>query len=427
MTSKEPVPHLLGGRLDTVGYLGQNARDLMRGSAPVAIGELLADKYRVERVVGVGGMGTVVAATHLELERTVAIKFMRPEALEDRVAVERFIREARAAVRLRSEHVARVMDVGRMENGAPYLVMELLDGCDLATYRETQGRLTVDVASDYILQACEAVAEAHALGIVHRDLKSANLFLTQGMGGAPLIKVLDFGISKVIPVAEQLTSTANVLGSPAYMSPEQIRSARTVDARSDIWSLGVVLFELTQGYPPFMTETSAIGDVCVKVMMDPPPPQKGVPAGFAAVVDRCLEKDPAARFQTVADLAKALRPYARTRASTWEGDGPEILSVRPRRTGLWLMAGALVAIAAVGVALALRRQPVPGSVPPPAPVSVPAPPPAPTPAAAMPTAIPTIDAPAAPSEPPPPTAPRRKNKAQPPVLRGDDEALRSRH
>ena len=398
----------------------------MRGSAPVAIGELLAEKYRVDRVVGVGGMGTVVAATHLELEQPVAIKFMRPESLEDRVAVERFLREARASVRLRSEHVARVMDVGRMENGAPYLVMELLDGCDLQSHLQTQGPVTVDVASDFILQACEAIAEAHALGIIHRDLKSANLFLTRGMGGAPLIKVLDFGISKVIPVTEQLTATANVLGSPAYMSPEQIRSARTVDGRSDIWSLGVVLFELTQGYPPFMTENSAIGDVCIKVMMEPHPPQKGVPAGFAAVVDRCLEKDPARRFQTVAELAKALRPYARTRSPTWEGDGPEIASVRPRRTGMWLVvAGALVAIAAGVVALALRQRPTAKPVAEPVPSSVPVP--APPPAAA----IPSIDAPAAPSESPPPPAPRpperRKNKTLTPAPRGDDEALRSRH
>src|SRR5262245_55273398 len=159
-------------------------------------GEILAGKYRVERVLGAGGMGLVVAATHLVLGRLVALKFMLPQTVGAGGSIDRFLREARAASLLRSEHVASVKDLGTLENGAPFIVMEYLEGIDLAQLLHERRTLPPMVAIDYVLQACEALAEAHAHGIVHRDLKPANLFLTRRPNGTPLVKVLDFGISK---------------------------------------------------------------------------------------------------------------------------------------------------------------------------------------------------------------------------------------
>jgi eukaryotic-like serine/threonine-protein kinase len=282
--------------------------------APVKPGDLLADKYRVERVIGVGGMGVVVSAHHTQLEERVALKFLLPECLNNAEAVERFIREAKAAVRIRSEHIARIIDVGKLDNNAPYMVMEYLEGADLANVVTERGGLPPQEAVDYVLQACEAIAEAHALGIVHRDLKPSNLFLTTYADGSPLVKVLDFGISKLLETegVKGLTSTSATMGSPVYMSPEQIRSTKTVDARSDIWSLGVILFELLSGKPPFGGD-GATG-VLASILMDAPIPLKQaaphVSADLAAVVASCLEKAVDNRPATVADLAFALLPFA---------------------------------------------------------------------------------------------------------------------
>ncbi len=278
---------------------------------------MLAGKYRVERVLGAGGMGVVVAAHHLQLDLEVAIKFLRGEALQDGEAVARFQREARSAVKLKSEHVARVLDVGTLESSSPFIVMELLDGLDLGTLIEAGERIAVGDAVDYVLQSCEAVAEAHSLGIVHRDLKPRNLFLTSRVDGRPLVKVLDFGISKVLEGAGDarvftLTSTTDVVGSPSYMSPEQLRSARSVDERTDIWSLGVVLYELLTGKLPFCGES--VMSVVLAIAQDPPPPisalRADVPQELEAAVTRCLEKDLAKRFQSVSELAHAIERFA---------------------------------------------------------------------------------------------------------------------
>jgi eukaryotic-like serine/threonine-protein kinase len=281
----------------------------------VSEGQILAGKYRIERVLGRGAMGLVVAATHLQLGERVALKFLLPEALENRDSVARFEREARAAVKIKSEHVARVSDVGTLENGAPYMVMEYLEGTDLSGWLRQRGPLPVALAVDFVLQACEAIAEAHALGIVHRDLKPANLFVVERSDGMLAVKVLDFGISKFTSLADSgaaMTKTTAVMGSPLYMSPEQMQSAKDVDPRGDIWALGVVLYELLSARLPFPGETMA--ELVLKVVAGAPVALSAVsphvPPGLEAAVFKCLEKDRAARYQSVADFASALLEFA---------------------------------------------------------------------------------------------------------------------
>lgn len=289
-----------------------------RARSPVNPGEVVGGKYRVERVLGAGGMGVVVAATHLELGQSVALKFILQEALTGPGSVERFMREARAAVRLKSEHVARVYDVGRDHEDRPYMVLELLEGQDLARVNKQKGPLPVADAVEYVLQACEALVEAHAAGIVHRDLKPQNLFVSRRLNGAPLVKVLDFGIAKAIGPAAvgqmSLTDSQQVIGSPLYMAPEQMRSARTADARTDIWALGVILYELLGGQAPFDGET--VTEVCIHVVNDEPKAlsalRPGLDAKLVDVVMKCLLKNPDARWQNVAQLASALEPFSRS-------------------------------------------------------------------------------------------------------------------
>jgi eukaryotic-like serine/threonine-protein kinase len=284
---------------------------------PIAPGVVVAGKYRVERTIGIGGMGVVVAARHLALDDRVAIKFLLPHALANTEAVNRFAREARAAVRIKSQHVARTLDVGRLDDGAPYIVMEYLDGVDLATRLRTQGPLAVDCAVGFILQVCEALANAHVLGIIHRDLKPANLFVTRTSDGSECIKVLDFGISKLTDAGSGqaglvVTNTSAMMGSPMYMAPEQMISARTVDARSDIWSLGVTLFELLSAERPFVGEN--IAQLCASVTGGPCPSVRqrrpDVPAALEVVINRCLEKARESRYANVAELAWALKDFA---------------------------------------------------------------------------------------------------------------------
>jgi len=267
------------------------------------VGAIVGGRLRVDQIIGAGGMGIVVAATHLELGNRVAIKFLRDELAQNAVIVERFIREARAVVNLKTEHVCRVLDVGRLDSGAPYIVMEMLAGSDLAR-AISQRPLPVATAVDYVLQACVALAEAHAAGIVHRDLKPANLFVTRRLDGGPLVKVLDFGIAKAMDAAgPSLTQTAGMMGSPGYMSPEQLLSARDVDTRTDIWALGVTLYQLVSARMPFPAPT--LTEISIKVATDPPAPLD-VDPDLAAVIFRCLEKQPERRYPSVAALAADL-------------------------------------------------------------------------------------------------------------------------
>jgi serine/threonine-protein kinase len=291
--------------------------------SPVQPGMIVHGKYEVERILGAGGMGIVVAARHTQLDQRVALKFLLPVACEVPGAVARFLREGKAAARITSEHVARVVDTGTLDGpagGAPFLVMEYLEGKDLSALLAERGRLEVGEAIEYVLQAGEAISEAHTLGIVHRDLKPANLFLTRRADGTPLVKVLDFGISKLdgTGTRSELTSASMIMGSPRYMSPEQMLDAKRVDARTDVWALGVILFELVTGRPVWTADT--VQGLCALIASAPHPPLRAfapnAPEALERVVDACLAKSRDARPAGVADLATLLEPLAPPSART---------------------------------------------------------------------------------------------------------------
>lgn len=412
-------------------------------------GDVIDGKYRVEAQLGEGGMGTVIAATHLHLENTVAIKVLKLEATKHKEAALRFKREAKAASRLRSEHVVKVSDVGQMPNGAAYMVMEMLYGEDVATQLK-RGPLPIATAVDYIIQACEGLAEAHGLGMIHRDVKPANLFVTRRPNGAPLVKLVDFGIATAGygEVDHKLTTTQSVMGSPTYMSPEQLRAARDVDARSDIWSLGVTLYEMLCARQPF--EGPTLTALTLKIVGDAHPRIPGAPPELHMVIDRCLAKDREARFGNVGELAQALAPFldhgdlaaSMVVGALSQGVAPTLHGVEPssagfsaarsapstqlpvsshfghhgsttnmgagqtasrldlkRGRGVWIGVGAAMLVASVAIALIVRSTTSDGTpaanastAPAPEPVVKPAPPPPPPPAPPpKPTAEPIID------------------------------------
>ncbi len=317
---------------------GDAAKSL--GPGAPALGEVIAKKYRVESLVGRGGMGVVVSARHLQLGQAVAIKLLTLPPDEERrdEAIGRFLHEAQAAARLRSDHVVKIHDVGQLDNGLPFMVMELLSGSDLGSVLDERGALPEAEAVDYVLQACAGVAEAHQMGIVHRDLKPSNLFVTRRSDGLPLLKVLDFGISKQLTdpssgeAVPTFTNTRTLMGSPSYMSPEQIRDARRVDARADIWALGIILQELITDAPVFHGES--FPGVCAAIVADAPMPVRtmrpDVSPALEAIINRCLEKDVRFRYQSIAELAAELAPLG-SRA-TASGSGPQamIYSSHPR-------------------------------------------------------------------------------------------------
>ncbi|WP_394847125.1 serine/threonine protein kinase [Pendulispora brunnea] len=272
-------------------------------------GVILLGRYRVEKVVGRGGMGAVLAAWDTELQHRVAIKVLSGFALAESEPVGRFMREARIVVKLQSDHVVRVFNAGTLETGVPYIVMDLLEGHDLGE----QGTLAPRTAVDYVLQAIDAIAEAHAQNVVHRDLKPSNLFLANRVGAAPIIKVLDFGISKATNVEGDLslTGSTSIMGSPRYMSPEQFRSAKQVDERTDVWALGAILYQLLAGSPPF--DGASMTEIFESVIHREPAPlhalRPEVPAALEQVILRCLRKAANERYATVAELALALAPF----------------------------------------------------------------------------------------------------------------------
>jgi serine/threonine-protein kinase len=332
------------------------------------VGDLVAGKYRIERRIGAGSMGVVFAARHELLGKAVALKLISEEAADTPQSVRRFYNEARAAAQIDSDHVARVLDVGHADDGAPFMALELLDGCDLAELLEKDGPRPVAEVVGWVLEALEAIAEAHAIGIVHRDLKPANLFLAHKRDGTSIVKVLDFGISKNVARAEAagtLTATSSILGSPTYMAPEQLRDAKTVDARADIWAIGVVLYELLSGQLPFAAQN--VADLFVAILERTPPSLRAarpeIPPGLEEVVVRCLSRDIDARFGNVATLAEALAPFGppgadaaverirrllRDRRDATRGAAQRRKARSSRRTLLAAIAS-LVAIAAAGL------------------------------------------------------------------------------
>lgn len=305
--------------------------------------ELLADKYEILEPLGGGGMGQVFRARHRQLKRLVAIKLLSHD-LTDAESVARFLREARAVARIGSAHVAHVMDADVLSNGQPFIVMEYLHGRDLGAWIAGSGRLSVAQAIDFVLQALEALAEAHAQQIVHRDIKPANLFATRTAAGDMLIKVLDFGLAKTNPafdtLAPGITERGAVLGTPSYMSPEQFVDAQEADVRSDIWALGATLFELLTGTPPFTG--GSLPAVYRAVMQRPVPTLRSLfpelPEALDEVVATCLTRERELRFADVAELALALQPWAGPGGAVRAEHIRRILS-RPPDLGTELSAG----------------------------------------------------------------------------------------
>jgi len=290
------------------------------------VGSTIAGRYRVERPIGEGAMGAVALARHVSLDETVAIKFLKPEHRRDPVAVARLSREAKALARIKSDHVARVLDVGMTLSVGPYMVMEYLEGIDLGELLDTEGPLPVPRAVECVLQVCEALTVAHTAGIVHRDIKPQNLFLARH-GQFETLKILDFGIAEdsrisLADLSDQTPESVRVLapsrsdgplyGTPSYMSPERVRNEPSQDHRSDIWSVGVVLHELVTGRAPF--DGATLTETCARIVSDAPPglerSEHVLPARLRAIIQRCLERDPARRYQSVEELVAALAPLA---------------------------------------------------------------------------------------------------------------------
>jgi eukaryotic-like serine/threonine-protein kinase len=275
------------------------------------VGQLLAEKYRLDAVLGEGSMGKLFIATDLALGRQTAIKVALLAGRLQHELEHRLLMEARAAAQLRTQHVARVLDIGRLRSGAPFVVFELLEGENLEHLIQSGGRLPIAEAVGYALEACIGLAEAHALGIVHRDIKPENLFLATSPDGSVVLKVLDFGASALFAGLTHAGGQEEVIGTPLYLAPERVRSPRLRDPRSDIWALGAVLYELIVGRPAFDAES--IPDIVELVQHHAAPllrhAVQSAPPTLERVIDRCLQKNPAHRFGSVAALAMALAPY----------------------------------------------------------------------------------------------------------------------
>jgi serine/threonine protein kinase len=296
------------------------------------IGDILADKYRIDVQLGEGGMAVVYGAHHMLLDKAIAVKILSPELPQLPDVIERFLTEARAAARVDSPNVARVMDVGALANGLPYMVMERLDGCDLEELLKLEKQLTIGDAVDYTLQALQGLANAHALGVVHRDLKPANLFLAHQADGTAIVKILDFGIAK-LGKAPRKTALNQAVGSPTYMSPEHIRNSEFLDHRTDIWAMGVVLYELLTGKPP--VEAEGVGETLAAVLNKKAPPARtsrpDIPPELDAAVLKCLEHDPNDRWADVAQLARAIAPFGTGACATLPDSIEQTLRQQLRR------------------------------------------------------------------------------------------------
>jgi eukaryotic-like serine/threonine-protein kinase len=288
---------------------------MVENTAYPKAGDILVEKYRVDRMLGEGGMGAVARATQLIMQMPVALKFMSPVFLNVDGAVERFIKEGQAAGRIRSEHVVQIFDVDLLESGAPYIAMECLDGVDLQAIIEQGGPLPVARAVHFVVQILRGLQSAHAVGIVHRDMKPSNCFVINRDGEVDFVKLLDFGISKVSqPGGVNLTATNSALGTPLYMAPEQASSPRDVDLRSDIYSVGVIAYELLTSVTPFTSESGELTEILFKLFTADVPPirsrREDLPEALASVIHKALSRNPAERFVNAAEFAEALRPFA---------------------------------------------------------------------------------------------------------------------
>ena len=298
------------------GLMAPNADDAKMAEfmsrTALSMGDVVADRYRVGPVIGAGGMGIVYKAQHVELGTWVAIKVIRPDIAQNSSLWRRFAREARALAALHNKHVVRVHDAGTLPSGLRYLVMELLDGTDLRRLISERGAIPVPEAVDYVLQVCSALGDAHRLHIIHRDIKPENIFLARFRVSDPTIKLLDFGVARFLDDAGQLTVPGRGVGSPRYLSPEQLQNPGSADQRSDLWGVGLLLYELISGRSPFADMNTA--QVCLAIVQGPVPPieavHPGLPPALAAAIARCLELDPARRFQSAEELSAALEPFS---------------------------------------------------------------------------------------------------------------------
>jgi len=286
-----------------------------------APGEIISDSWRVEKILGEGGMGAVARAWDLILHTPVAIKFMNPQFLTFPGAEERFVNEGKASALIKSDHVVPVMKAGKTSGGTPYLVMECLEGVDLADLlaREGEPGLPLERAVHFVVQVLRALQAAHAIGIIHRDMKPSNCFAVTKDGEDDFVKILDFGISKIQqPGSASLTQTNSALGTPLYMSPEQAKRPRDVDARSDLYSVGVMLYELLTGHTPFFSESGELTEILFKLFTADPPPVKAtrpdLPDELAAAVHKALAREVDQRFASALDMAEALAPFASERS-----------------------------------------------------------------------------------------------------------------
>lgn len=284
----------------------------LRASYP-SVGETIDGKYRITKVIGEGGMGMVARADHLLRKVPVALKFIAPHVLATEGGVERFLNEASLASQIPSDHVVGVVDVGKLTSGAPYMVMEHLDGLDVASLREEVKEVPIERAVHITLQILRALQAAHAVGVVHRDLKPSNVFLVKKDGDHDFVKLLDFGISKA-PVSAGITATNAALGTPLYMSPEQAKNPKTVDGRADLYSAGVILYELLGGRTPHTSESGEATEVLLKLFTQEPPRietlRTDVPKDLAEAVHKALAHDLDTRFQDAKEFAEALAAFA---------------------------------------------------------------------------------------------------------------------
>ncbi len=289
----------------------------MASQASTRIGEMVGGKYRISRLLAEGGMGVVYEAQHEIVKRRFAVKFLRPDYAHRREFLGRFHREAEAAGALESDHIASAVDFGIAADGSPFIVMEYLVGEDLTSLLEREGRLPLERAADLCVQACHGAEAAHVAGIVHRDLKPKNLFICRREDGTDLLKILDFGIAKLVPMRydHATTDAGTVMGTPAYMSPEHARGERTLDPRSDVYALGTILFEMLSGQLPHPGDSpnAILHHISTRTPVSIAVAAPGLPGALVGTVDRALATDPDARPQSAKALALELVPFAKRR------------------------------------------------------------------------------------------------------------------